>query len=267
MREKWIRVSCNLGFVVVAGVLFLVTQLALGLWIHASRATDFVVLDRVIGWTPAMKQVLGMTAILMGLILCLLPLVSGGRVNRPVVRITIICLPLTIIVAYVIYDVILVEQGVGTIRSMKEIELWQEDLTLRGELGIYGAYLETEDTTGTKEEAYFICREVDVYGPFSYPVLSERVDVSFASGEELFAETVVDGQMMLKSLTLREYDDGYWAIVKQFVSAEDVRVEIEHIEDLRRYATQAEYHLHREAVDAATNFSALRQDLGDLTPN
>lgn len=263
---KW-RGKMNKVAVVLRNLVFFVAVLAVVACTHLAmcartfdkRGTTFVVMGRMIAWTPGTKQVLGYTVLGSLLVLCLISLAARGYAM--IVKSLVAAIPISLLANYWLCNAILVDHGVGTIRSNMETELWQEDLSLRGELGVYGGYFESTDGA---DAAYYICDRVDAYGPFSYQVIRDWDGLNLSNGDEFFASSEEDGLIILKSVTLREYDDGFWVIAKEFVSAEDVRVDIEHIGDLQKYVLQAKYALHRGQTDSHGVISEMHDNIGFL---
>lgn len=124
----------------------------------------------------------------------------------------------------------------GTVRASAEIEFVQSDLTIRGELGCYGGYFESEN--GATQ--CYICSSVDNYGPFSYRPFAEIM------GEDDYFVTTQDGRFL--SITEREYDDGCWVSVKQYRTAEAMKTKIDHLDEMGKFAAQADYENHRGDV-------------------
>lgn len=126
-----------------------------------------------------------------------------------------------------------------TIQEALDESLSQENLSIVGELGFYGGLLEDPES-GAK--AYYVCRTIDNYGPFSFEALVSTESQPFLDGYEQFRRLSSEGTA--GSVTMRRYDDGYWVIVKRFSSVEKLEVEIKDMSDLEKYILQLEFTNH-----------------------
>lgn len=135
----------------------------------------------------------------------------------------------------------LMRGGIGTMQSVMDLDYYQDEMQLMGNLGAYGGLYVTED--GRSE--YYICRQIDVFGPFAQPILRSNSAQDFEHGYEQLLPYEANGCQHICALSMRQYNDGYWAVVKQLVRAEDVLAEVTRLDDLTKYVKQAEFTEHR----------------------
>lgn len=271
MSKKARQTLCNLvfGFAAIATMFAMSTIIYAALW-H-SRGQNAVFLGQTIPWTANTKYTLGMV-ILVSIVLMLITYVSGVISASYCLRMAIIII-ITMAADFAVVRSTINDAGVGTIQASLDVEeVHQSDFAVEGELGVYGGcfeMVESEDdpdgiALACETGVYAICRKIDAYGPFSYPMLNDRDDMKFSEGAEVFA-SIPDESGLLRSVTMREYHDGYWLIVKRFAYADDLRVEINHLEDLRKYIAQAEYTVHRDLVDSEDQSAAIQSELEYFT--
>lgn len=126
-----------------------------------------------------------------------------------------------------------------TIQDALDETLSQENLSIVGELGFYGGLLEDPESGA---RAYYVCRSIDNYGPFSFEALVSTDSQPFLDGYEQFQ--CLSNEGTAASVAMRRYDDGYWVVVKRFSSIEKLEVEINDMSDLKKYILQLEFTNH-----------------------
>lgn len=144
------------------------------------------------------------------------------------------------------YGQMLDHQGIATMQTALDCDLRQEDTHLVGNLGTYGGRFTVDGET-----EFYICRQMDTFGPFERPVLNTLMtpDQPVAASGEGFHRIERDGLTQLCGISMQKYQDGYWLVVKRFVAAEDLWVEITTTDDLAPYIAQMEYHYHSNGTE------------------
>lgn len=137
------------------------------------------------------------------------------------------------------YEQTLAQQGVGTMQTALDTEYYQEEMKLMGNLGVYGGKMTLDGEPGI-----YLCRQMDTFGPFATQVLADTATQPFSKGYEEYSRFEQDGLVQFHALSVQHYQDGYWLVVKRFVNINDLLIEIDHLDDLRRYIVQMQYARH-----------------------
>lgn len=139
------------------------------------------------------------------------------------------------------YAEYLMRSGIGTMQSVLDTDYYQSEMQLMGNLGAYAGLF--TDENGRSE--YYFCRRIDVFGPFAEPILRSNSEQDFEHGHEQLLAYEENGHQYICALSMRQYNDGYWAVVKQMVRAEDLMVEVTTLDELTKFVEQAEFTEHR----------------------
>ena len=145
------------------------------------------------------------------------------------------CITLAVFATGGVYKSVLASAGIGTMQTALDTDYHQEDLQVMGELGVYGGRLVSGDPE------FYVCRQMDTFGPFERQVLEDTATQNFSTGYEQYTYLEQDNLLQLRALSVQHYDDGYWLVVKRFVAASDLGIKIESLSDLERYIVQMQY--------------------------
>lgn len=137
------------------------------------------------------------------------------------------------------YEQALVQQGVGTMQTALDTEYYQEEMKLMGNLGVYGGKMTLDGESGI-----YLCRQMDAFGPFATQLLADTATQPFSKGYEEYSRFEQDGLVQFHAVSVQHYQDGYWLVVKRFVNINDLLIEIDYLDDLRRYIVQMQYACH-----------------------
>lgn len=138
-----------------------------------------------------------------------------------------------------IYDRGLSRRGVGTMQTALDTEYHQDEGRIMGNLGVYGGRIKIDG-----ESQFYVCRQIDTFGPFDYQVLVDTETQAFSTGYEEYSRFSEDGMTKLTALSVYHYQDGYWLVVKKLVNVDDLGIKLERLDDLRRYIVQMQYNRH-----------------------
>lgn len=145
------------------------------------------------------------------------------------------------------YDNVLTRDGVATMQSELDTDYYQQDLKLMGKLGFYGGLLKENDTP----KGYYVCRQIDVFGPFAEQLVPDTPEQMYSEGYEGYYEQERNELLQVYGFSQYSYADEYWLVLKRFVSTEDLRIEFETVDDLRKYIVQAEFVYHSGSSETA----------------
>lgn len=154
-----------------------------------------------------------------------------------------------------IYAKDLARKGIGTMQLEVDQDYVERDMTLQGNLGFYGGYLMVDG-----EPQMYICRQIDTFGPFSEQMLRDTPEQPFSEGYEEYARFEQDGLMQIQALSVQHYQDGYWLVVKRLVRTDDLHIELDTLDDLRRYIVQMQYSWHSgDEAELAQQYAELTE--------
>lgn len=143
---------------------------------------------------------------------------------------------LTVMTCCKLYASHLACQGIGTMQTALDTEYRQEEMKLVGNLGVYGGQLKLDD-----EPQFYVCRQIDTFGPFPEQLLEDTATQPFSEGYEEYSRFEQDGLIQFHALSVYHYQDGYWLVVKRFVNIRDLCIELESLDDLQKYIIQMQY--------------------------
>lgn len=217
--------------------------------IAAERETVFMPFNVAI--SLSYKKV-WIVVVIMGLVLCSAWMawrsyrVKFGRQFWRILFCMSLCIGIVVQITGKQYGVLLDSQGVATMQVALDPDFRQEDTHLVGNLGTYGGRFVVDGET-----KFYICRQMDTFGPFERPILNTVVatDQPVAMNGEKFHRIEQNNLVQLCGVSMQKYQDGYWLVVKRFVAAEDLCVDITTTDDLAPYIAQMEYHCHRDGTE------------------